>query len=168
MDMQVIKYRCSLLSSLLYQQNILTSIPTIMLNCFKRIQRPLTVAPTPNPSPPNSASRPRKSWWKEWQAKRRNKIEWEAYRTRLANEEIVADFLAKQAELQVEAGQPTFCEQLTAGPSRYVSEGTEEGVERNGNGHFTILVIEDGPTSGRDTEHTEETVVRVREQYRSA
>lgn len=93
------------------------------------MKRSLTGTPNPNPSLPNSASRPRKTWCKKWQDKRRNKREWEAYRTRIANEEIVADFLAKQAELQTGAGEPIFCEEFTAEPSRYVSEGTGDREE---------------------------------------
>jgi hypothetical protein len=85
---------------------------------------------------------------KKKQTRTQNRKQWKEYRKRIADEQTVADYMAKQAELA--AMEPIFCPELTAEPKRYPSEGVDEAVVRNGNGKFTILVLDDGPSSTGD------------------
>jgi len=81
---------------------------------------------------------------KKKQTRRQNRKQWEEYRKRIADEQIVANYMAKQA------AELNFCPELTAEPKHYLSEDVEEGILINGNGHFTILVLDDGPSVTQD------------------
>jgi len=103
-----------------------------MFNCFRQRKLTVTGPPTPDSTVPKRTRVSKYNYWQRWRADRCNKKEWEAYHQRIANEETIAAFLAKEAEPEAEARavELTFCEQFTAEPGQYVREGAEEGTLR--------------------------------------